>query len=172
VTSLVRTLDQKLLELSSGETEAAAEPRAADASYRDPSLHRSQSASSQLQMMNGGGPGPAPPLQRPAADHSASSNASSKKGMKRSIRELCERFEQRPPTAASARSAGSPRALKRRHTVGGSKDIDRFLRLFLAASRGAHAQGEVRGVLAVRPTSCLVELDLLPLQPVPLESRV
>ena len=113
-------------------------------------------------MMNGsaGGDRPSPaPAPAPAPARTAPRPAeATKKGMKRSIRQLCERFEQRaePPRAA----------LKRRHTVGGSKDIDRVVRLFLAAAAPAPAPA------AVRPASCLVELDLLPLQPVPLESRV
>ena len=53
VSSLVHTLDQKLLAL--GGRTAGAEPRAARSSdmYRDPSLHRSYSASSQLQVSGG-----------------------------------------------------------------------------------------------------------------------
>ncbi|XP_037084796.1 uncharacterized protein LOC119105436 [Pollicipes pollicipes] len=169
VASLVQTLDQKLLELA-GRPDAT-EKRSSWSSagmYRDPSLHRSFSASSQLQMMNGcaggerpvGAPARPPPRRPPTAD--------AKKGMKRSIR---ERFEQRAAEPTRARAAhGSPRALKRRHTVGGSKDIDRFVRLFLAASR-TEASGDGDGA-AVRPTSCLAGLELLPLQPLPLESRV
>ncbi|XP_043231294.1 rho GTPase-activating protein 23-like isoform X3 [Amphibalanus amphitrite] len=171
VASLVQTLDQKLQAL--GGRTAPSEQRAARSNdmYRDPSLHRSYSASSQLQMMNGSAGGersaPAAPTVR-SAPRPAPAELT-KKTMKRSIRQLCDQFEQRE-TPRSARAApGSPRALKRRHTVGGSKDIDKVVRLVLAASR-AGPPGPPRP--AVRPASCLVELDLLPLQPVPLESRV
>ena len=130
-------------------------------------------------MMNGsaGGDRSAPAARDPPRPLPAELT---KKAMKRSIRQLCDRFEQRAerPARASRATPGSPRALKRRHTVGGSKDIDKVLRLVLAASRAGAGPGPGAGaaagagLAAVRPASCLVELDLLPLQPVPLESRV